>query len=205
VDVDKALILSKEILRLESPDERMLEVHRCTLKDLALDERTKLEGAEDRVALKPPADQDVVSRTLRNHWLFPSMVSLVHVGDASSLAYRKKALSSHEPGTIQFFYERRLIRVLKGLSVLISTMLIIGPILALNFTSSPNARLGIAIAFILLFAIGLSLSTGVSRDTIFGATATYSAVLVVYVSGNLGNAGGLDSASGSPGNGTALL
>jgi hypothetical protein len=80
VDVDKALILSKEVLRFESPDERMSEVHRCKLKDLALDERTKLEGAEDLVALKPPADQDVVSRTLRNHWLFPSMVGPVHVG-----------------------------------------------------------------------------------------------------------------------------
>lgn len=94
--------------------------------------------------------------------------------------------------------------MLKGLSVLVSTMLIIGPILALNFTSSPNARLSIAIAFILLFAIGLSLSTGVSRDTIFGATATYSAVLVVYVSGNLGDVGGPGSASGSSGNATAV-
>jgi hypothetical protein len=90
VDVDKALVLSKEVMSLESPDRRMSEVHRCTLRNLALDERTKLEGAEDLVALKPPADQDVVSRTLRNHWLFPSMVSLVHVRYASSLAYRNR-------------------------------------------------------------------------------------------------------------------
>jgi hypothetical protein len=50
----------------------------------------------------------------------------------------------------------------------------------------------------------LGVSTGVSRDTIFVATATYSAVLVVYVSGNLGDVGGPGSASGSPGNATAL-
>jgi hypothetical protein len=90
VNVDKALILSKEVMMLESPDKRMSEVHRCTLKSLASEERTKLEGAEDLVALKPPADQDVVSRTLRNHWLFPSMVGLVHVGGASSLAYHNR-------------------------------------------------------------------------------------------------------------------
>jgi hypothetical protein len=84
-------------------------------------------------------------------------------------------------------------------------MLLVVPILALNFTSSPSARLGIVIAFILLFAIGLSLSTGVSRDTIFGATATYSAVLVVYVSGNLGDVGSPGGAIESSGNATALL
>jgi len=94
--------------------------------------------------------------------------------------------------------------VLKAFSIFTATILIVGPILALNFTNNPNARLGIAIAFIALFATGLGVSTGVSRDTIFVATATYSAVLVVYVSGNLGDVGGPDSASGSPGNATAL-
>jgi hypothetical protein len=55
-----------------------------------------------------------------------------------------------------------------------------------------------------VFAGGLGLSTGVSRDTIFVATATYSAVLVVYISGNLGDAGGPGGASGSSGNATAF-
>jgi hypothetical protein len=116
----------------------------------------------------------------------------------------KQALASREPGKIQFFQERRLVQVLKGFSIFTATVLVVGPILALNFTSSLNARLGIAIAFIALFATGLGLSTGVSRDTIFVATATYSAVLVVYVSGNLGDVGGSGSSSGSSGNATAL-
>jgi hypothetical protein len=94
--------------------------------------------------------------------------------------------------------------VLKGISIFIATLLVIGPILALNFTSSPNARLGIAITFIAIFAAGLGLSTGVSRDTIFVATATYSAVLVVYVSGNLGDVGGPGSALERSGNATVL-
>jgi hypothetical protein len=82
-----------------------------------------------------------------------------------------------------------LVQLISALSVLIAVVLIIGPILALNVTNNTNARLGIAIAFILLFASGLSLSTGVSRDNIFVATATYSAVVVVFVSGNLGDVG----------------
>jgi hypothetical protein len=75
-DVDKALILAKEVLKLESPDKRMSEAHQCALKDISPGEQMKLVGAEDLVALKPPVDQDVVSRTLRNHWPFPSTVSL---------------------------------------------------------------------------------------------------------------------------------
>ena len=54
----------------------MSEAHQCALKDVSSGEQTKLVGAEDLVALKPPVDQDVVSRTLRNHWPFPSTVSL---------------------------------------------------------------------------------------------------------------------------------
>jgi len=64
-------------MKLECPNERMSEAHRCAMKDIASDERAKLEGAGDLIALKLPADQDVVSRTLRSHWPFPSTVGLV--------------------------------------------------------------------------------------------------------------------------------
>jgi hypothetical protein len=75
--LDKALMLSKEVMKLESPDKWMLEAHRCALLDVASGEQAKLVGAEDLVPLKPPTDQDVVSRTLPNHWPFPSTVGFV--------------------------------------------------------------------------------------------------------------------------------
>lgn len=87
----------------------------------------------------------------------------------------------------------------------IAAILVIGPILALNFTSNSNARLGIAIAFIVLFAAGLGLSTGVSRDNIFVATATYSAVLVVFVSGTLGSVGSPGGSFGGSSNLTSSV
>jgi hypothetical protein len=196
VDVDKALVLSKEVMKLESPDERMSEAHRCALKDVASDEQAKLVGAEDLVALKPPADQDVVSRTLRNHWPFPSTVSLVP-GAQHLLLHQLIGTGISIPRARQ---NPVFPRAPPGSSV----KRIVGPILALNFTTSPNARLGIAIPFIAVFATGLELSTGVSRDTIFVVTATYSAVLVMYVSGNLGDVGGPGSALESSGNATSL-
>ena len=66
-------------------------------------------------------------------------------------------------------------------------MLLTCPIIVLYFVTNPHARLGLVIAFIVLFALGLSLSTSASRDNIFAATAAYSAVLVVFVSGDLAN------------------
>lgn len=66
--------------------------------------------------------------------------------------------------------------------------LIFGPLVALNFIENRPARLGTAAAFIVVFALALSASTGVSRDNVFIATATYAAVIVVFVSGTHGNA-----------------
>ena len=66
-------------------------------------------------------------------------------------------------------------------------MLLIGSILALYFVADQDARLALVIAFVVLFAIGLSICTGASRDSIFAGTAAYAAVLIVFVSGNLSN------------------
>lgn len=63
----------------------------------------------------------------------------------------------------------------------------IGSILALYFVTDQDARLGLVITFVILFAIGLSLCTVATRDGIFAGTAAYAAVLIVFVSGNLSN------------------
>jgi hypothetical protein len=73
--IDKALLLSRETMKLESPDKRIATTYRYALQDVESDERAKLEEAEDLVVLKPSADRDILSRTLRNHWPFPTLVS----------------------------------------------------------------------------------------------------------------------------------
>lgn len=70
---DKAVLLEREIARLKSPDKRVLDALR---NHIATGRYRKLNGAEgpmfddesDLVALKPPSDRDVLSRTLRDHW-----------------------------------------------------------------------------------------------------------------------------------------
>ena len=80
-----------------------------------------------------------------------------------------------------------MIYIVTILSTAIAGFLLIGSILLLYFVTSPDARLALVLSFIVLFAIGLNLTTSATRDSIFAATAAYAAVLVVFVSGNLGN------------------
>lgn len=49
------------------------------------------------------------------------------------------------------------------------------------------ARLGILLVFIIVFAFGVATTTSASRDSIFAATAAYAAVLIVFISGDLGD------------------
>jgi hypothetical protein len=105
--------------------------------------------------------------------------------------------SDAQQSDVRHFLDSHLAHLLSALSIVIAATLIVGPVLALNVVNNSNARLGITIAFIVLFAIGLGVSTSVSRDNNFTATATYSAVLVVFVSGNLGNVGNVSTATGA--------
>ena len=63
----------------------------------------------------------------------------------------------------------------------------VGAIIALHFVSRPGVKLGLLAAFTLLFALSIGLLTNAGRSEMFGATAAYAAVLVVFVSGNLSN------------------
>ena len=84
------------------------------------------------------------------------------------------------------FKDRRLSTLVTSLSNGIASFLLTCPIIVLYFVTNPDAQL--VICFILIFALGLSISTSANRDAIFAATAAYSAVLVVFVSGDLANA-----------------
>jgi len=73
------------------------------------------------------------------------------------------------------------------ISTVIAAILLIGAITSLYFVTNPGAKLGMISGFTILFAIGVGLLTNAKRSEIFAATAAYAAVLVVFVSGNLGN------------------
>jgi hypothetical protein len=185
-------------MNLEGFDKRVSTGYGYAILDVLDVERKALQKAEDLVALKSTTNHDVLSRTLRNSWPFLAPVASANHAALTSMFFGQlihSLQSATSNDKIKYFHEHRLIQLISALSVLIAVVLIIGIILALNVARDANARFGIAIAFILLFASGLSLSTGISRDNIFVATATYSAVLVVLMSSDLGDDGSGNAAA----------
>jgi hypothetical protein len=82
-------------------------------------------------------------------------------------------------------------RVVAIVNVLVASILIIGAVVVLyKLRNQPDSiRLGSIAAFTALFSISLGLLTNAKRAEIFAATAAYTAVLVVFISGDLGNSG----------------
>lgn len=163
--------------KLERPSARVLNAYQNWFRgekgeDFVLGGKAKsMLDADDQATLKGANDQDLLSNLLQDHWPFS-----VH-GDPLD----------HEDHA-RHFKERQVILVVNVISTSVSAVLLIGSILGLYIVTTPNARLAMVIGFIVLFAIALAVTTSASREAVFAATAAYAAVLVVFVSGNLGNA-----------------
>jgi uncharacterized PurR-regulated membrane protein YhhQ (DUF165 family) len=78
-------------------------------------------------------------------------------------------------------------RTVAVISTVVVILLLVGAIVALYFVSNKVARLGCIGAFTVLFGLSMAFFTNATRAEIFGASAAYAAVLVVFVSGDLGS------------------
>ncbi|KAH6651846.1 hypothetical protein BKA67DRAFT_693088 [Truncatella angustata] len=91
---------------------------------------------------------------------------------------------------ISYISGRSISSFISYLSTLLAAILLIGAIIVLYKVTEPNKKLGLLAIFTCLFAISVGLLTNARRAEVFGATAAYAAVLVVFVSGNLGGSPG---------------
>jgi hypothetical protein len=73
------------------------------------------------------------------------------------------------------------------ISIISAIVLLIGAVIVLYFVTNPKAQLTILCGWTAFFALTLGLLTNARRQDVFAATAAYAAVLVVFVSGNLGS------------------
>ena len=110
-------------------------------------------------------------------------------------------------GPVYYFPEAIVSKIVVLISLLVAAFLLIGAVVALYFIRSQPARLGTLGGFTLMFAGAVGLLTNSQRSEVFGATAAYvgfpdlisntnpstdlidgryAAVLVVFVSGNIG-------------------
>lgn len=88
-----------------------------------------------------------------------------------------------------YFSEERLHIVVAILNVIVAATLLFGAILNLYLVVDEQKRLGLIAGYTVAFATCVGLVTKAKRSEIFGASAAYTATLVVFVSGNLGNSG----------------
>ncbi|CAN9105265.1 unnamed protein product [Alternaria alternata] len=124
---------------------------------------------DDLVALRVHDDQDRLTVFAQKHlaFLFPD---------------RKRSGNG-----IAYASDRAISSFVTWFSTFLAALLLIGAIVVLYKVTSPNWRLGLIATFTSLFAGSVGLLTNARRAELFAATAAYAAVLVVFVSGDLGN------------------
>ncbi|KUJ16321.1 uncharacterized protein LY89DRAFT_734427 [Mollisia scopiformis] len=121
----------------------------------------------DLVALRVPADQDRFSSFIHHNFgVFFQTAS--------------------PDGRTTYTSEAAIARFIAILSTILAAVLLFGSIISLYVVKSDKALLGMLSAWTVLFAACVGLLTNARRDQVFAATAAYAAVLVVFISGNLG-------------------
>ncbi|KAH7324249.1 hypothetical protein B0I35DRAFT_423794 [Stachybotrys elegans] len=83
---------------------------------------------------------------------------------------------------------KRIAMFISILSIVLAALLLVGAILILHRTESEDLKLGLVALFTIIFAATIGLLTNARKAEVFGATAAYAAVLVVFVSGDIGSA-----------------
>lgn len=124
-------------------------------------------NTHDLVALRVPADQDRLSRFIHNNF---------------GVFFQTSA----PDGRTTYTSEAAISRFVAILSTILAAVMLFGAIISLYVVKSEKALLGMLSGWTVLFAACVGLLTNARRDQVFGATAAYAAVLVVFVSGNLG-------------------
>ncbi|KAF2472379.1 uncharacterized protein BDR25DRAFT_333263 [Lindgomyces ingoldianus] len=172
----EAILLQSQVMQLENPLSRTWEVFRKwysksrpLIEDFNGMQAMKL---ADFVALRPALERDRLSQFLHKYGGYATFLCKGNGNSASSVHY---------------FSEQHISQIVTFIGVLTSAILLIGAIVSLYVVGRPGVRLGMIAGFTILFALSVALFTNARRAEIFTATAAYAAVLVVFVSGNLGS------------------
>jgi hypothetical protein len=89
-------------------------------------------------------------------------------------------------GNVAYISSNRIAVVATTLNLILAATLLFGSIFNLYYVQDQGKRLGIVAGYTLAFALCITMLTNARRAEIFSACAAYAAVLVVFVSGNIG-------------------
>ncbi|PMD33927.1 hypothetical protein L207DRAFT_589478 [Hyaloscypha variabilis F] len=172
----EALLLESQVLELKKPTQRTFKNVKRWFQNggqmVLLGRDAHLFDNEDDMVALAPLDDDRLSRLLRAvlGWFFE---------DTESRARRVE-----HGEELYYFPERKIQRIGLVMSILLSAILLIGAISCLYMIAnkSKSLILGMIVLFTCLFACVVGLLTNARRAEVFGSTAAYAAVLVVFVS-----------------------
>lgn len=149
--------------------------------------------ASDYVSLSAPDEPDKLSSVLRSRWLSwmfrSSPTSILPQYQTGSARIN---ISHYSQPNMRYYSYRRVQIAISLITTLSAAILLFVPIYALYHTSAsqPNMTMGLIAMFTIIFSSALAVMTTASRSDIFGASAAYAAVLVVFVSGDFAAGGG---------------
>jgi hypothetical protein len=178
---DNALLQRSQIAHLQRPSTRTLAAARdyvrgSTSQSDEVPTMPIIEGSAkeyldvdvDLVALNKSVEEDFLSRICHRYW--PLRTKRQNDPFDRTLLYK----SSH------------INQAVTSLGLLLAAVLLVGAIVHLYFVVNPAEKLGFVAMYTLLFLSSVALCTNARRVEVFAATAAYAAVLVVFVSGELG-------------------
>jgi hypothetical protein len=128
-----------------------------------------LKEADDLVTLRKPGNEDILSKLLQDHWAFQKRNTVDPVDRTT--VYK----GQHVAWTVAV------------INMLCAAVLLVVAIISLYVVNNPTAKLGMVVTYTILFALSIALLTNARRGEIYGASAAYAAVLVVFISGNFGS------------------
>ncbi|KAJ5847821.1 hypothetical protein N7455_011778 [Penicillium solitum] len=183
-EYEEALLRQSRIAELAGPSNRVLSAYREYIQGggwkgpslppapiIGGRAKDMLEEADDLVALRKP-EEDVLSTLLQDHWPLKT----------------HKAIDPLDYTTI--YKGQHIINIVAAISMLSAAILLVAAIVSLYVVRDPATKLGLVVGYTFLFALSIALLTNARRAEVYGAAAAYAAVLVVFISGNLGEAPG---------------
>ncbi|KAL8933387.1 MAG: hypothetical protein Q9211_005810 [Gyalolechia sp. 1 TL-2023] len=104
----------------------------------------------------------------------------------SNARERERLQKRKEGQQLAYLSERRLHTTVALIDVALAAVLLFGAVCNLYYVTSEKKRLGLIAGYTAAFAACVGLMANARKSEVFAACAAYAAVLVVFVSGNLG-------------------
>lgn len=99
--------------------------------------------------------------------------------------FQKKKQRTDSPLT--YISERRLQVFVVVINIILPSALLFGAIYHLYNVTNAKTKLALVAVYTIAFAVCVGLVTNAKKSEVFGACAAYAAVLVVFISGNVGD------------------